>query len=97
MNTAHVRTEEATNTRNGFQGDFVAFAMPLAPIVSGEAMTEFVSATLSDTSASRGVTLRRLLWIHDNCSDAVSHRSIRMRNNCHHSHLRGECEGQGDH
>jgi hypothetical protein len=97
MNTAHVRTEEATNTRNGFQGDFVAFATPLSLMVSSEAMTEFVSATLSDTSAIRAVALRRLLRIHDNCPGAVSHRSIRMRNNRHHSHLRDECEGQGDH
>jgi hypothetical protein len=55
MNTAHVRTEEATNTRKGLTGDFVDFAIASDPILSGEAMTKLVSATLSDRSAVRAV------------------------------------------
>jgi hypothetical protein len=45
MNTVHVRTEEATNTRKGLTHDFVDFAIASDPIVSGEAMTELVSGT----------------------------------------------------
>jgi hypothetical protein len=40
MNAAQVRIEEATNTRNGFTGDFVDLAIASLPDVSGEATTE---------------------------------------------------------
>jgi hypothetical protein len=96
MNAAHVTTEEATNTRKGLTGDFVDFAIALDPMVSGEAMTELVSATLSDRSAVRAITLRRLLRIHDVCAGAVRHRLIRMCHDGRESHSCGECKSQGE-
>ena len=48
MNAAHVRAEAAISTRNGLTVDFADFAIATLRWCQVKAMTELVSATLSD-------------------------------------------------
>ena len=51
MNAAHVRAEAAISTRNGLTVDFADFAIATLRWCQVKAMTELVSATLSDRLA----------------------------------------------
>jgi hypothetical protein len=52
MNAAHVRAEAAISTRNGLTVDFADFAIATLRWCQVKAMTELVSATLSDADCT---------------------------------------------